>query len=201
MIAIFEARVGRYIRAKDENRPHLLDEVFAPQAELEMAVHSDAISFPSRVHGREGIADVLVRQFGRTYENVYTFCVGAPRQEAAQQLWRCGWLVAMTAKDGGGVRVGCGEYEWSIGAPPASLVERLRITIAAMQVLPAAARQDVLEWAASLPYPWCGLEDALAGWPAHEQLTPVREALRSAATPPTPRDGRSSPPPSSDPAP
>ena len=39
--------IATYIRAKDENRPHLMASAFAPGAQLTMDVKPDAISFPS----------------------------------------------------------------------------------------------------------------------------------------------------------
>lgn len=50
-----------YILAKDTNRPHLLRRAFTRDASLEMIVHTETISFPPRVEGRDGIAEVLAR--------------------------------------------------------------------------------------------------------------------------------------------
>ena len=44
-----------YFHAKDENRPHLLERVFEPSAELVVVNHADTISFPARTVGREGV--------------------------------------------------------------------------------------------------------------------------------------------------
>jgi hypothetical protein len=55
-----------YIRAKDENRPHLIPQVFAANACLEMRVKTDSISFPAVSQGAARIADVLVRCFNQT---------------------------------------------------------------------------------------------------------------------------------------
>ena len=83
-----------YIRAKDSNRPHLLDAVFAADATVQMHVQTDAISFPSSLQGRDAIADTLVRRFNQTYENIYTLCIGEP-PEADAQIYSCDWFVAM----------------------------------------------------------------------------------------------------------
>src|SRR5690349_19415806 len=82
-----------YLHAKDENRPHLLQDVFAPDAEVEVRNRSTTIAFPAVTRGREAIAEVFVRQFGRTYENVYSFYLARPPVRAAH--FSCGWLVAM----------------------------------------------------------------------------------------------------------
>ena len=60
----------KYFQAKDENRPHLLEEVFAPDAILQITNKTDTIAFPSVTNGCQAIADVLVRRFGQIYENV-----------------------------------------------------------------------------------------------------------------------------------
>src|SRR5262249_61030654 len=70
--------IRAYRRGKDGNRPHLLSGAFAPAAAVEMIVKTPAISFPSMVTGLDAIADVLVRRFALTYENVYTFCLSSP---------------------------------------------------------------------------------------------------------------------------
>jgi hypothetical protein len=40
--------IQTYIRAKDENRPHLMPSAFAPDASLEVRVETENISFPPR---------------------------------------------------------------------------------------------------------------------------------------------------------
>ena len=57
-----------YFHAKDENRPHLLEDVFASNAELVIRNQSANIAFPAFTQGRSAIAEVLVRSF--TLSNV-----------------------------------------------------------------------------------------------------------------------------------
>lgn len=59
-----------HFRAKDENRPHLLDDVFTVDAVLEIRNATSTIAFPAVTSGRDAIADVLVRSFGQTDEDV-----------------------------------------------------------------------------------------------------------------------------------
>jgi len=73
-----EAVLRNYFHAKDENRPHVLERVFVPEAELIVENHSGTTAFPARAIGREAIAEVLVRSFGQTYENVYSFYLRRP---------------------------------------------------------------------------------------------------------------------------
>ena len=75
--------IQTYLRAKDENRPHLMKRVFAETAELEMTVETDAISFPPLTVGVDEITRVLVRDFDQINENVYTFCLTNPRRAAS----------------------------------------------------------------------------------------------------------------------
>ena len=70
--------VEMYLLAKDGNRPHLIDRAFAGGALLRMEVHEGDMEFPPVAHGRDAIAGTLVRRFGRTYENVYSFCLADP---------------------------------------------------------------------------------------------------------------------------
>ncbi|MEZ5739743.1 MAG: nuclear transport factor 2 family protein [Burkholderiaceae bacterium] len=45
-----------YFHAKDENRPHLLAQVFTESARLTIANRSANIAFPAQITGREAIA-------------------------------------------------------------------------------------------------------------------------------------------------
>ena len=70
--------IENYIFGKDGNRPDLLRHAFSQDASLNVIVQTSTILFPPCVHGREAIAEVLVRSFSQQYENVYTFCFGDP---------------------------------------------------------------------------------------------------------------------------
>lgn len=167
----------RYLHAKDENRPHLLDSTFAADAELEIRNATTSIAFPAVTHGRSAIADVLVRHFGQTYENVYTFCLQQPA--GASREFECPWLVAMTEKAGGAVRIGGGRYHWTFGAAPPQLATKLVITISIMQVLPAETMPLVYDWVAGLSYPWASPADVVATAPRLSALQPVVDLLRA----------------------
>jgi hypothetical protein len=147
-----EVVLRNYFHAKDENRPHVLARVFTPDAELLVANHSSAIAFPARTVGREAISEVLVRRFGQSYENVYSFYLQRP--PPASRTFACDWLVAMSEKESKGVRVGCGRYEWVFDAERSGLASHLTITILAMQVLPPAELAPVMAWVQTLDYPW-----------------------------------------------
>ena len=165
-----------YILAKDGNRPHLLDAVVAESVELRMVVHTDAISFPPTSWGRQAFVDTLVRRFNQTYENIYTFCLGAPPQ-STDSSFSCRWLVAMSEKESGAVRVGCGRYEWLFEHPD-RIVTGLLVHIDAMEVMSPDQLTPVMAWVSRLSYPWCEETEALEAVPALEQLDSVVHALR-----------------------
>lgn len=167
--------IQHYILAKDGNRPHLLSRAFVPEAILDMVVRTGSISFPPHVEGVAGIGDVLVRRFGRTFENVYTFCLGQP-PEAGAKTYQCKWLVGMSDKNTGEARVGCGVYEWQFSAE-SGLVEKLTITIEHMKTLPAADLAGVMEWVSGLNYPWCSLEAAVSTAPQSVAVNEVTQFL------------------------
>lgn len=166
--------IKHYILAKDGNRPHLLRQAFASDATLEMVVHTGAISFPPTVEGRDGIAEVLVRRFGQTYENVYTFCIGEPPAEEATEH-HCTWLVGMSDKATGDLRFGCGQYDWQFDS---GLATHLKITIEQMLVCPAAEVEPVMDWLQQVSYPWCPTGQ-LQSAPALASIAGVLEYLNS----------------------
>lgn len=173
--------IQAYIQGKDSNRPHLLDQAFTPHAVLRMEVRTSAIQFPAASHGREAIKNVLVRQFNQSYENVYTFCLDEP-PAAEPRTFSCGWLVAMSEKVTGAVRVGRGRYDWSFDAAT-GLADSLAITIDAMITLPPAELQPVIGWVARLPYPWCSAALAASAGMAAPAGAEVWDALRQDRSP------------------
>jgi len=175
--------IQQYIKAKDGNRPHVLPQAFAPDAILDMVLHTGSISFPSHVEGLGSIGDVLVRRFGQTFENVYTFCLGRPPEPEAK-TFQCKWLVGMSDKNSGEARVGCGLYEWQF-SPESGLVERLTITIEHMKTLPATDLHCIMEWVSHLDYPWCRPEALVSNAPKIDTLEEVIQYV-AATHPPRP---------------
>ena len=168
-----------YIRAKDENRPYLMERAFADNATLEMVVNSGTISFPPISIGLQSISDVLIRRFAQTYENVHTFCLAAPPLNDVVNL-SCDWLVGMSEKDSRRLRVGCGHYDWLFQSQGQHLVEQLTITIDLMESLAPSYLAPVTNWLSRLPYPWCTARAALTGIPSLEELHPIRQSLARA---------------------
>jgi len=157
--------IETYILAKDGNRPHLMAEAFAEDAQLSMQVKTTDISFPSRVRGRAAIEAVLVRQFAAQYDNVYTFCLADAPPETG--VFVCDWLVCMTEKAAGAARLGFGQYEWIADA---GLISNLTITIEEMRVLDKVVAAPILAWAKTRPYPWCTLDQLVKDIPQIDAL-------------------------------
>jgi hypothetical protein len=168
--------ISTYILAKDSNRPQLMKDAFAGDCELEMIVKTDAISFPGSAKGVEEITRVLVTNFGDQYENVQTFCLSRPNSDYLPHF-RCDWLVGMSAKQGGAVRVGCGHYNWYFGSDDDRRVKKLAIGIEVMCVLPAETSELIMHWLAALPYPWCSNIQARESIPAIDALRPIERFL------------------------
>jgi hypothetical protein len=168
--------IRTYILAKDSNRPQLMKDAFAGDCELETVVKTDAISFPSSAKGWEEITRVLVTNFGDQYENVRTFCLSRPDSDYLRHF-RCNWLVGMSAKQGGAVRVGCGHYNWHFGSDDDRRVKKLVIDIEVMCVLPVQTSEPIMQWLAALPYPWCSNIQACESIPAIDALRPIERFL------------------------
>ncbi|KJC50219.1 hypothetical protein UB31_12745 [Bradyrhizobium sp. LTSP849] len=168
--------ISTYILAKDSNRPQLMKHAFAEDCELEMVVKTDAISFPSSAKGLAQITEVLVTGFGDQYENVRTFCLSRPNAGYRPQF-RCDWLVGMSARQGGAVRVGCGHYDWGFASADDGRVTKLVIDIEVMCVLPVADSEPIMQWLAALPYPWCSDVQARERIPDIDALRPIERFL------------------------
>lgn len=168
--------VRTYIRAKDGNRPLFIREAFAEDAELEMNLKTDAISFPNSVQGLEAITDVLIRRFAIDYANVFTFCLSRP-SATDQTNFACHWLVGLSAKADGAIRVGCGSYDWHFASDKFGLVDKLTINIDVMNVLPKAAFKPIMDWLSDIPYPWCTPDEAVRNMPSINGLGPIKTYL------------------------
>ena len=170
--------ISQYIYAKDHNRPHLMASAFTSEVRLEMQVNTQNITFPAESIGLDAVTETLVRNFGRLYENVYTFCISDSFVSQSDNA-SCHWLVGMTEKENGCVRVGCGKYDWRFVREPSLLADRLSITIDEMLVLDACFSTEILDWVSALPYPWCDAETIVETMPELEQLSVLRQQVRA----------------------
>jgi len=165
-----------YLRAKDQNRPYLMRRAFTEAASLKMIVKTGAISFPPLSSGVDSITEVLVRRFAQSFENVFTFCLGDPPKDDARSF-SCKWMVGMSERESGAVRVGCGRYDWLFQTDESCLVRELTITIEFMQTLPPRTLDPIMDWLSSLPYPWCPVTTAIASAPKVEGLEGILDYI------------------------
>ncbi|MGN6527793.1 MAG: hypothetical protein ACTHL8_15510 [Burkholderiaceae bacterium] len=168
--------IDAYVHAKDRNQPHLMQDAFADDARLRMLVRTTAISFPPEVRGRVAITDTLVRHFNQVWENVHTLCLGAP-PAAGADAFSCEWLVVMSGKRDGGLRAGCGRYDWVFGDD--GRVRALDITIDTMESA-ACELAPVMGWVSALPWPWCARTALHAGAPRVAIVQDVLGRLQAA---------------------
>lgn len=166
-----------YLHAKDENRPVYMGAAFTADATLTMTLRTQAIAFPPHSHGRDAITETLVRSFGQTYENVFTFYLAHPGTHSTLERYTCDWFVGMIEKATGNVRVGCGTYDWEFQADP-HLATHLAITIETMITLPADTAPAIFAWLTALPYPWTDAPRVVQSAPPIEALVPVMQWLR-----------------------
>ena len=145
-----------------------MQSIFSDSAVLEMNVKTENIAFPSKTKGLDLITDVLVKKFNETYENIYTFCLS----DSIQQNIECRWLVGMTTKESGELRIGHGTYAWEFDKE-LPLVNHLTITIDAMLILKPQHTTLIMNWLDQLPYPWCETADINNSMPKLEGLMPL----------------------------
>jgi hypothetical protein len=174
-----EVVLRNYFHAKDENRPCLLDRVFTSDASLHIDNSCSNITFPIVTQGRGAIADTLVTQFNKTYENIYSFYLARPPEAA--DAFCCAWLVGMTEKDTKNTRVGCGTYDWTFSSGAPRLASALVISIHAMVVLPPSTASLVFPWLQRAGYPWTSAAQACTFAPPLPELDPVVQYLRRQA--------------------
>jgi hypothetical protein len=174
-----EAVLREYFHAKDENRPHLLDRVFTADASLHINNGCSNITFPTVTQGRDAIADTLVTQFNKTYENIYSFYLARPPGTA--DSFSCAWLVGMSEKDTKNTRVGCGTYDWTFSSEAPRLARALVISIHAMVVLPPSTASMVFPWLQRAGYPWSSAAQVCELAPPLPELDPVVRHLEGHA--------------------
>jgi hypothetical protein len=168
-----ENLVRKYIKAKDENKPHLMEAVFHCDATLRMKVKTSNISFPSDVKGLHNITDTLIREFSQSYENVYTICFSDTLETSETEV-KCRWLVGMTERTSGSPRLGFGDYLWQFDSETPSLVKQLTIVIDDMRIFPQTDQPAIMSWLGSLPYPWAQSANVLTSMPDIHSLTEDR---------------------------
>ena len=155
-----EEAISSYVRAKDNNKPHLMSGVFEESANLTMEVKTDKIAFPSETNGLSSITRVLIKDFNQKYNNIYTFCMTNTAFSDREKTF-CKWVVVMTENES--IRIGFGDYKWIFNN---DLVSQLTITIEKMIVLEKNHGKEIFSWTDKQSYPWCDSSDFLKEAPA-----------------------------------
>ena len=169
-------KITSYIYAKDNNKPHLMKDVFTKFAKLDIKLNSNNISFPSETIGLEEITTVLVNDFNKTYENVYTLCLEDTFEEKENTI-QCKWFVIMTDKTTKEIRVGYGLYLWHFNNK--HLVNKLNITIEKMIILETMYNNEIFNWIKQLPYPWCDNKIAYKNMPTINELSSLFDMIKN----------------------
>jgi len=144
--------IETYLKARDLQCPSLIADAFSEQAQVRIVSSSTAISFPGEIRGQDAIVRVLVTQIAERFSSVCTSCIGAPPED--NEPFECRWLTSMTERDGGGVLVGCGRYQWQAEIGEARIAS-LVVTIDVMTRLAEKDHESGLAWLHGLSYPWC----------------------------------------------
>lgn len=173
-----------YLRAKDQNRPELIAECFAPDAELTFSIATDDIDFPRSVAGAPAIAKTLVADFGDRFDCCLTYYVCAAPKLDSHGVCTMPWLVAMRQKDNDALRLGKGTYRWRIGRVSGGMdrIVQLHIAIERMDVINDPGSIKLRGLQASLSYPWLapgelaqGMAAFVAAHPDSDFALPFRQ--------------------------
>jgi hypothetical protein len=141
---IYQKKILTYLKAKDENKPNLMNGIFDSNAKLIMNVQSQNIDFPAEVDGIDEITKVLVQDFALQYEDVYSFCFSNTASYDKNQV-KVAWLVCMRDKQNKQLKFGKGYYVWQFNND-SFMVEKLTIDIEQMHILPKEYGDEIFLW-------------------------------------------------------
>ncbi|WP_343582841.1 hypothetical protein [Herbaspirillum sp.] len=145
-----------YVYAKDKCCPSLVHEIYEPDAVLSISTSENAVAFPPKVVGADGIAQTLVTDFSRRFTQCRTYYVCDRLAPEEDRIDRLPWLVLMREEDSASLRIGRGYYDWKFNrhGRDAWRAREMHISIDHM-VLVADIAGDLLQTVQSfLPYPW-----------------------------------------------
>jgi hypothetical protein len=161
------ALLERYVEAKDFTRPQLMRDIYAADALLTYSIATDAIEFPAKVRGVEGITSTLVVDFALRFDRCRTYylCDAPPARSAA--VAQVPWLVVMREPAWSRLRMGKGFYRWTFqaGAGDGVRVAGMHIHIERMDPIEDPGARLLERIQAPLPYPWLApavLDESLA---------------------------------------
>ncbi|QUN26405.1 nuclear transport factor 2 family protein [Cupriavidus sp. KK10] len=155
-LATAKARLAQYVEAKDNNRPTLIHEAFAPDASLTFSIDTDSISFPPRAEGADAIAATLVSEFAKTFDRCRTYYIGDVGAALDGNAMTIPWLVVMRETAASALRVGKGYYRWGFAAGDDGTyrIASLHIHIERIDTIADPGAVTLAALQAALPYPW-----------------------------------------------
>ncbi|MEO8009427.1 MAG: hypothetical protein ABI728_13045 [Betaproteobacteria bacterium] len=144
-----------YLQAKDLNQPSVILDCFTPDAVLTYSIATDMISFPAKVLGADAIAQTLVRDFRKNFDNCKTYYVCDTLAGHTRRIDFMPWLVIMTQISNTALRVGKGYYRWQFESADTALrVCAMHIHIECMEIIEDLDRNKLQILQSALPYPW-----------------------------------------------
>jgi hypothetical protein len=148
-----KALLQRYVEAKDLVRPHLMREIYAPDAVLTFSIETSSIAFPERVPGLDSITQTLVVDLAARFSRFKTFyvCDEPPRDD--DDVAVIPWLVLMRESAASCLRAGKGYYKWTFGGEP-KRVRAMHIHIDRMEPVDDPDGRLLSAAQSGLPYPW-----------------------------------------------
>ena len=174
----YEDLLVKYICAKDKNKPSLMKEVFTDSSSLQMNLKTQNISFPAKTIGLKNITDVLVDNFNKNYENIFTFCLKDTMKYQDNGL-TCDWVVCMKDKINAEIRIGYGEYNCCFTSDSCTKVKLLCIKIEEMFVLKNQTIRPILNWLDDVSYPLCESEELFENAPNIEMINQIIKNYQS----------------------
>ena len=180
----------RYVAAKDGNRPHLMAEIYAPDAVLTYSIATDSISFPARTVGVDAITRTLVVDFGQRFTRCQTYYIVDVPPAGDASIPFVPWLVLMREEARSSTRVGRGFYAWTFARANAGQlrVTAMHIHIERMDLIDDPDSQPLANLQAPLPYPWlppAALGDAFHRLTIGAAAASLEEFKRPMTRPPT----------------
>ena len=169
--------IKTYILAKDGNRPYLMRRAFAERRTRDRGQDRRHQLFRARPRVSARSKTFSCGSSASIMRNVTPFAFSEP-PPAGSVHFACHWLVGMSAKANGQIRIGCGRYDWYFNAH--GQVEKLVIAIDVMKVLAADQLRPNMNWFSALPYPWCSAGEALRQMPASDGLAEISSLSETA---------------------
>ncbi|WP_321781627.1 hypothetical protein [Burkholderia pyrrocinia] len=157
-LPLAKSLLEKYVQAKDNNRPELIDEAFATDAVLTFSIQTDTINFPQRSEGTADIARTLVSDFAKTFSRCRTYYVSDKLafENNAMNTMTIPWFVAMRESATDTMRAGKGFYRWGFctARDESWRIAMLHIHIERMDSIPDAEAISLQSLHAALDYPW-----------------------------------------------